>query len=168
MGEGSLDWVRSVMLRVLNESEEDAESDLKSKNPVGVDATPLLRKADLLSWESKLNAEGEDYERERHEKEERLSFEEADGGSTEKDEDMQDEEPDVVMYAGMFRTAMDWLQDAGEFLKEPSFDYLNMTDEPSENDEGAEESNGTKSDEFSGDDEGNNSVIEGNSNGTED
>ena len=28
------------------------------------------------------------------------------------------------MYAGMFRTAMDWLQDAGEFLKEPSFDYV--------------------------------------------
>ena len=32
------------------------------------------------------------------------------------------------MYAGMFRTAMDWLEDAGEFLKIPNNDFVNKAE----------------------------------------
>ena len=93
------------------------------------DDEKLLTKADLLSWDDKLNMEEEEYERERDEKEkekqqqqQQLSQQESDNEASENEDD--EDEPDVVMYAGMFRTAMDWLQDAGEFLKEPSFDYI--------------------------------------------
>lgn len=119
--EGSLDWVRSVVLRVLN---EDDNSDSASGN----EEEDRLTKADLLSWESKLNKEEEVYEKERNEKEQKklaLKVSQEDGKidygkDTEDDED----DLDVVMYAGMFRTAMDWLSDAGELLKSPNYDYI--------------------------------------------
>jgi hypothetical protein len=126
--EGSLDWVRSVVLRVLND------------NTTIEDGSDGLTKADLLRWESQLNREEEEFELERNAKDTKLNEwraqreesgncdndtgsdkdqEEDDGEEEEEEEDL-----DVVMYAGMFRTAMDWLQDAGEFLKEPTFEYI--------------------------------------------
>jgi len=92
-----------------------------------------LTRADLLSWESKLNKEEEEFEKDRTEREEQklaLSLKKDGtidyGHNSEEEEGENDpeEKPDVVMYAGMFRTAMDWLQDAGEFLKAPSYDYV--------------------------------------------
>ena len=118
--EGSLDWVRGVVLRVLNEDEIAAN-----------DGEGRLTKADLLSWENKLSKEEEEFERGRTEKEQRLQSSrdeignDGDSNNEEEEEEKEEEEPDVVMYAGMFRTAMDWLQDAGEFLKAPTFDYVN-------------------------------------------
>ena len=100
--EGSLDWVRSFVLRVLNGNYvvDDEEGDLKNI---------------LSGWETKLAEEEEAYEKQV--KERTTSNEEDDG-------DAEDEEPDVLMYSGMFRTAMDWLQDAGEFKKSPTDDYI--------------------------------------------
>jgi len=120
--EGSLDWVRSVVLRVLN---EDDNSDSVGGN----EEEDRLTKADLLSWERKLNKEEEMYEKERNEKEQQklaLKVSQEDGkidyGKDPEDDD--DDDLDVVMYAGMFRTAMDWLSDAGELLKAPNYDYI--------------------------------------------
>ena len=39
------------------------------------------------------------------------------------------------MYAGMFRTAMDWCQDAGEFLQAPSYDFMNSDDNANDTNE---------------------------------
>jgi len=120
--EGSLDWVRSVVLRVLN---EDDNSESASGNGEEEDR---LTKADLLSWESKLNKEEEVYEKERNEKEQQklaLKVSQEDGKIDYGNEDDEDDDDlDVVMYAGMFRTAMDWLSDAGELLKAPNYDYI--------------------------------------------
>jgi len=123
--EGSLDWMRSVVLRALNMPEEEdggkAENSKENEGNVekGPDDWPLTR-ADLLSWETKLTVEEEEHERKRKEKEQKMRHqeEEKDGRGEDNDEE---EELDVVMYGGMFRTAMDWLQDAGEFLREPSY-----------------------------------------------
>jgi len=131
--EGSLDWARSVVLRVLNENEDEGEVE----GGGGFSDPDRLTKADLLCWEGRLNVEEEEFERARKEREDRwaLSGKDAGGdgydasGRGDDDGDEEDEEgPDVPMYAGMFRTAMDWLQDAGEFLKEPSFDYVRTGD----------------------------------------
>ncbi|KAL7461331.1 hypothetical protein ACHAXS_001750 [Conticribra weissflogii] len=108
--DGSLEWVRSVILRVLNEHD-------------GADlAGDELKKKDLLCWETKLSKEEESFEKERIEKEDMLK---AFGEIEDERNDDNDEEPDLLMYAGMFRTAMDWLQDAGKFLQPPSYEYLN-------------------------------------------
>mmetsp|Transcript_3087 Transcript_3087/g.6786 ORF Transcript_3087/g.6786 Transcript_3087/m.6786 type:complete len:678 (-) Transcript_3087:123-2156(-) len=121
--EGSLDWVRSVVLKVLNERNNDEEE-------IG-DGDELLKKADLLRWETQLTKEEEEFEEERNEREKLLLSGE---GQDESEKEEEEEEPDVVMYAGMFRTAMDWLQDAGDFLKEPSYDFVN----PAVEEEGAD------------------------------
>eukprot|EP00804_Cyclotella_cryptica_P001073 CCRYP_008367-RA/>CCRYP_008367-RA protein AED:0.03 eAED:0.03 QI:124/1/1/1/1/0.5/2/143/575 len=104
--EGSLDWVQSVVLRVWNGESVGGED--------------VLSKADLLSWEAKLAKEEEAFEKERNAKE---SLNEGDSVSGEHSLN-EEEEPDLLMYAGMFRTAMDWLQDAGEFLKSPTYNYI--------------------------------------------
>jgi len=121
--DGSLEWVRSVILKVFNASDDESSD---------ANAEDRLTKADLMSWESKLAKEEEEYERERNEKEEMKATEEVsvsgDDESSNRDEDEDEEEPDSLMYAGMFRTAMDWLQDAGEFLQAPSFDFINSQD----------------------------------------
>jgi hypothetical protein len=142
--DGSIDWVRSVMLRVLNEEDDDGEEDGGGiRRPTDSDR---LTKADLLCWEGRLSREVEEFERlERNEGEDRggvVSSEEYTGAENDDDNDDDDdikEGTDVAMYAGMFRTAMDWLQDAGEFLREPSFDYVRRTgkdDDDDESDEG--------------------------------
>ena len=119
--EGSLDWVRSVVLRVLNEDDN-------SESASGNGEEDRLTKADLLSWESKLNKEEEMYEKERNAKEQQklaLNVSQEDGKiDYDKEDDDEDDDLDVVMYAGMFRTAMDWLSDAGELLKSPNYDYI--------------------------------------------
>ena len=153
--EGSLDWARSVVLRVLNENEDDGEV-----GEGGRSDPDRLTKADLLCWEGRLNVEEEEFERARKEREDRRELSgkdsgvEADGdgddasgrGDDDDDDDEEYEEgPDVPMYAGMFRTAMDWLQDAGEFLKEPSFDYVRTGDGDSK--EGGDDSGGDDDDD---------------------
>ena len=98
--EGSLEWVRSFVLRILNSTDNDADL-----------------KAILSSWETKLAKEEESYEQEK----------ESDSGNDEQvsvDQHEEEEEPDLLMYSGMFRTAMDWLQDAGEFIKSPTDHYI--------------------------------------------
>jgi len=110
--EGSLDWVRSVVLRVLNENEDDGEADQGGRSD-----PDRLTKADLLCWEGRLKVEEGDGD-----------GDDASGRGDDGGDDEDEEGPDVPMYAGMFRTAMDWLQDAGEFLKEPLFDYVCMGD----------------------------------------
>lgn len=140
--EGSLDWVRSVVLRVLNDNTTIED---------GSDDGDGLTKADLLRWESQLNEEEEEFELERNAKEMKLNErrdqrETSDTGSDkdqelddgEEEEEEEEEELDVVMYAGMFRTAMDWLQDAGEFLKEPTFEYITHVKECAMEDEDKE------------------------------
>lgn len=133
--EGSLDWVRSVILRVLNETANEVGDGGNDD-----DDDDRLTKADLLNWEHKLNKEEEEFETERNEKEKaKLSLKLSDDGTIDYGEeydnegDDEEEEPDVVMYAGMFRTAMTWLEDAGEFRKAPTYDYIN--EQPTEEDE---------------------------------
>jgi len=151
--EGSLDWIRSVVLRVLNESKGDGSGGSKNSEVVGDSTDCVLTRSDLLSWETKLSKEEEDYERERNEKEEWIRCREEEGESAYDDEEKEGEEPDVVMYAGMFRTAMDWLQDAGEFLKEPSLEYQT-------NEVGGEDDNITPKDDDSTGDEGKGNINE--------
>jgi hypothetical protein len=120
--DGSLEWVRSTILKVLSGSDDGDNSDAS-------DTQDRLTKADLMSWESKLAKEEEAYEIERNEKEEMMESgrtnESDNDESSHQDDEENDVEPDSLMYAGMFRTAMDWLQDAGEFLQAPSYDFVN-------------------------------------------
>lgn len=95
--EGSTEWVRSFILRVMNST--DNYMDLK---------------AILSKWETKLVKEEEYYVQEQ----------ESDSGNDEQGEEEKEERPDLLMYSGMFRTAMDWLQDAGEFIKSPTERYI--------------------------------------------
>ena len=139
--DGSIDWVRSVMLRVLNEEDDDGEDEEGGiRLPLDSDR---LTKADLLCWEERLNREVEEFERlERNEKEDGggiVSTEEYAGAENDDDNDVNEdieEGPDVTMFAGMFRTAMDWLQDAGEFLRTPSFEYVRRTGKDDQDAEG--------------------------------
>ncbi|KAL3767277.1 hypothetical protein ACHAW5_002080 [Stephanodiscus triporus] len=165
--EGSLDWVRSVVLRVLNGDNDDGEEGWGRRSDRS--GTAKLTKADLLCWEGRLNEEEEEFERQDRKKK-------GDGSLTKKDEAQAENEsddddgddcddasgqgdddddfvdPDVPMYAGMFRTAMDWLQDAGEFLKEPSFDYVRRTrDETSGEEDDATSVGGDNEEEEKGD-----------------
>jgi len=144
--EGSLDWVRSVVLRVLNKS-----NGFDNNEEHGL-ASDRLTKTDLLCWESRLQKEEQGFEKERKEKKDKTLTDagedsghdedvSGDGDDDDDDEDQdeeeeEEEEPDVLMYAGMFRTSMDWLEDAGEFLKEPSFAYITSTVETA-SDEGS-------------------------------
>jgi hypothetical protein len=126
--EGSLAWVRSVVLRVLNENTANEDGSGGNKDD------GLLTKADLLCWESQLINEEDAFESERNAKEKKLKEkrDQRDQSGNCSDEDLEEDEDgdddeeklDVVMYAGMFRTAMDWLHDAGEFLKEPTYEYI--------------------------------------------
>jgi hypothetical protein len=141
--EGSLDWVRSVVLRVLNESNDIHNNEGSSLGP------ERLTKSDLLCWESRLQKEEQDFEKERKEKKDLTSTDVGEDADHDKDvdhdedvsgdgdDDDEEEEPDVLMYAGMFRTSMDWLEDAGEFLMEPSFAYVTMAETPSDEGSGA-------------------------------
>ena len=105
--EGSLDWVRCVILRTLTANTADGAQN----------------KSDLTSWEIGLNREEEAYEQLQREFKDEGGEDE--GGEDDDESQGSSDKPDTFMYAGMFRTAMDWLQDAGEFLKSPEFDYLN-------------------------------------------
>ena len=121
--DGSLEWVRSTILKVLNHSEEHRSN---------ADSQDRLTNVDLMSWESKLATEEEAYERERNQKADKDMIASVEVYENDNEEssnhDVEDEEPDPLMYAGMFRTAMDWLQDAGEFLQAPSYDFINSKD----------------------------------------
>lgn len=105
--DGSLDWVRSFVLRVL--TDEDYGRQYKDVRSV------------LLGWETRLAKEEEVYEKE---KESTKEMSESGDIMESGDNKEEEEEPDLLMYAGMFRTAMDWLQDAGEFKKSPTDNYI--------------------------------------------
>jgi hypothetical protein len=111
--EGSLDWVRSFVLRVLANTAEGGNGDGEDYGNV---------RSALLGWETRLASEEEVYEKEKALNKELESDDNImESGNNEEEEE---EEPDLLMYAGMFRTAMDWLQDAGEFKKSPVDDYI--------------------------------------------
>lgn len=145
--DGSLDWVRSFVLRNLNESAEDDNG---------------IRDI-LTGWEGKLAKEEEAFEQEKTDAKESTDESESVDNHAEDEE----EEPDLLMYAGMFRTAMDWLQDAGEFKKSSSDDYImndqhqeeeesvsqDVKDDAQNNSSDGEDSNDSESEESSDDDE---------------
>jgi hypothetical protein len=84
--EGSIEWLKQVILRALNG---------------GVVAGGKLTKTDL-EWEERLE----------HLVQEQIEYENDEMEAETKDEE---EEHDTKMFAGMFRTGMEMLQDAGEF-----------------------------------------------------
>lgn len=128
--EGSLDWVRSVVLRVLHES-----NGINNNELISLDSYRLT-KTDLRCWENQLQREEQDFEKERKEKKDLTSTDVGENAGLDEDVsgegDDDEEKPDVLMYAGMFRTSMDLLEDAGEFLKEPSFAYVTTMAETDE------------------------------------
>jgi hypothetical protein len=72
----------------------------------------------LIGWEALLAREEDAFEH--YKKSNQINNEAESDGIIDNEED----EPDLLMYAGMFRTAMDWLQDAGEFMKSPTNHYI--------------------------------------------
>lgn len=112
--EGAIDFLRNVILKTLH-----------YRNDV---ANGALSRSDL-EWSEKLKKIEDDYEEEMKritdENDEMNDDEQHDDDNDQNDDqqeksegDESDQEADVLMYAGMFRTAMDMLEDAGEFLKE--------------------------------------------------
>ena len=90
--EGATDWLQRVVLRLLN----------------GGPRAALARKR-LRSWEADLARIEADFQ---------ATEEEAEKEEEEEDQKEEEEEaPDLLMYTGMFRTAMDMLSDAGELLR---------------------------------------------------
>ena len=86
--EGAIDWIRSFLLQAIK-SKSTSKSGQLSMNDV--------------DWESKLCE---------------IELQEGDKANDHDDEQEEDvdREPDTIMYAGMFRTAMDMLTDDGAFL----------------------------------------------------
>ena len=103
--EGAVEWMQGVVLRLLNGGRSAIKSDAADE-----------ARTQLQSWEVLLGRIEEDFEASEKEEEEE---EEADDDSNEANdsEDYNPEEPDMLMYTGMFRTAMDMLTDAGELLR---------------------------------------------------
>lgn len=93
--EDAVAWVRASLLRILHEPRD---------SNTWVEST----RSHLESWEHDLS---------KIENPTQAAKKEATGANDSSDSEGDGEEPDVVMYAGMFRTAWDMLQDAGEFLK---------------------------------------------------
>ena len=87
--EGAIEWLRKVILRALRDQ------------PI---ANGALTSSDL-EWQDRLKELEDEYDNEQR-------TDEAD-----KSQSDDEEEPDVKMFAGMFRTGMEMLQDAGEFNK---------------------------------------------------
>jgi hypothetical protein len=129
--EGAVEWMQGVVLRLLNGGRSAIKSDAAEE-----------ARTQLQSWEALLGRIEEDFEDAEKQKKEEAAGEAANGDKNEgEDNDSQDynpEEPDLLMYTGMFRTAMDMLTDAGELLRIVEL----SSDEGDDYDEGNEESNG--------------------------
>ena len=91
--EGAIEWIRTTIVDALSHNGEEDTKELNSHD---------------LEWEQKLSDTEKDHE----------NFV-ADDEEDEPIEDKNDEtvEPDVLMFAGMFRVGMDMLSDSGDFLK---------------------------------------------------
>jgi len=105
--EGAVQWIRQVLVMALNQTLKNQSNGLLPEE---------------IDWERKLsNIEAEN---------ENKSILE-DNEITNNDDSL---EPDILMFAGMFRTAIDMLCDAGElkFVEEESFDENDDIDESSD------------------------------------
>ena len=129
--EGAVEWMQGVVLRLLNGGRSAIDSDAAE------DA-----RTQLQSWEKLLGRIEEDFEAAEKEKEEQEGTEagsDADDNQGEAgdndSEDYNPEEPDLLMYTGMFRTAMDMLTDAGELLRVVELSSDEEGDNSSENDD---------------------------------
>ena len=108
--EGAVEWMQGVVLRLLNGGRSAIKSDVAGE-----------ARTQLQSWEVLLARIEKDFEAtEKDKKREEKGENVDDDQSEEEDNDSEDynpEEPDLLMYTGMFRTAMDMLTDAGELLR---------------------------------------------------
>jgi hypothetical protein len=105
--EGAIEWLQRVILRALN------------GRPL---AGGALGSSDM-EWQDRLVQLEEDYESRKSDggSSESRSGDAHDESRSDDDHDesqSDDEEPDTKMFAGMFRTGLEMLQDAGEFAKE--------------------------------------------------
>ena len=108
--EGAAEWIQGVVLRLLNGGRSAINSDVAEE-----------ARTQLQSWEALLARIEKDFEAtEKDNKKEETGGTVDDDRSEEEDNDSEDynpEEADLLMYTGMFRTAMDMLTDAGELLR---------------------------------------------------
>ena len=110
--EGAAEWIQGVVLRLLNGGRSAINSDVAEE-----------ARTQLQSWEALLARIEKDFEAtEKDNKIEETGGTVDDDRSEEEDndtssEDYNPEEADLLMYTGMFRTAMDMLTDAGELLR---------------------------------------------------
>ncbi len=91
--EGAVEWVRTIIIKTLNSKEEDPEGGLMRSD---------------LEWETKLETLESDFEKKQSSD---RDIEENGGRGDNGEED----EVDLQMFAGMVRTSMEMLADAGEF-----------------------------------------------------
>ena len=104
--EGATDWLQRVVLRLLNGGPRAA---VGVPGVEGAAPEADLARKRLRSWEADLARIEADFQ---------ATEEEAEKEEEEEDQKEEEEEaPDLLMYTGMFRTAMDMLSDAGELLR---------------------------------------------------
>ena len=105
--EGATDWLQRVVLRLLNGGPRAA---VGVPGVEGAAPEADLARKRLRSWEADLARIETDFQ---------ATEEEAEEEEEEEDQKEEEEEeaPDLLMYTGMFRTAMDMLSDAGELLR---------------------------------------------------
>jgi len=120
--DGAIDWMRSVLHRIRNGWS------------MMVDGVEEISVKDL-EWSDALAKAEEEFELSRKEDMKNEYFmmrkKREDGYDNEGEEEEEEEEetPDLLMYAGMFRTAMDMLEDAGEFLSTTEDDTFDDEEE---------------------------------------
>ena len=127
--EGAVEWMQGVVLRLLNGGRSAIKSDAADE-----------ARTQLQSWEALLGRIEEDFEASEKEKEKEKEADVDNNEAKEEEEendteDYNPEEPDLLMYTGMFRTAMDMLTDAGELLRVVELSSDEEGDNPSENDD---------------------------------
>jgi hypothetical protein len=104
--EGAIEWRQEVILRAIH-GQPIAGGALSSSDMEWQDRLKQLKG----EYESRNNNDDVDDDNHDDDNDEREAQTLGCGQS-------DDEEPDVTMFAGMFRTGMEMLQDAGEFTKE--------------------------------------------------
>lgn len=96
--DGAIDWIRKAIKRILN------------GGVVG-----KCKKSDLESWSTILTKIEYEYESShQQENQQERQFADDDDDATDDNLSESSSEPDILMYAGMFRTAMEMIQDSGE------------------------------------------------------
>jgi predicted RNase H-like HicB family nuclease len=102
--EGAIEWLQRLILSALN-----------GRHVAG----GALGSSDM-EWQDRLVQLEEDYESRKNDgnSDEAQSDDDDDDSQRDGDSRSAEEEPDTKMFAGMFRTCLDMLHDAGEFTKE--------------------------------------------------